>query len=280
MGASTWLYYVPYQENLEQAFHDLRQQVFESGKYNHWGEVLEYEAAKEALCAAHGVDYRDEEAVEFLLQEVGPIQLTPPSTIEELLEKPDDGEGTHTILDIRKFAYHYEGSPIPEEIIERLLEDERPTREVVEAIVLHEELWTRIHSWVKINIFCLMSEPRQNTLFEFSIEVLQFLVRERSPQELVDALVEHEEVWRAIYRCVCFEVEHLVRSTMLGRMLPFSTKDLVRFFGTQKPTKQQVEEAFDQGNVWGIIHRWMGYYAIIYQDDLPSEIVFAGVSGD
>ena len=36
MGASTWIYYVPYQENLEQAFQALRQHVFETDDYDHW----------------------------------------------------------------------------------------------------------------------------------------------------------------------------------------------------------------------------------------------------
>ena len=35
MGASNWIYYVPYQENIEQALQCLRQQVFASGDYYH-----------------------------------------------------------------------------------------------------------------------------------------------------------------------------------------------------------------------------------------------------
>lgn len=280
MGSSGWVYYAPYQEDLEQAFHALRQQVFESNEYHHWGEALEYENAKEALCAARGVDPWDDEAVEKLLQEVGPIQVAPPRTIEELLEMPDDGQGTHSILDIPQFSLHYEGIPISEDIRKRLFEDQRPTQEVVEAIVLQEAIWSRIRAWIEVNIECLACEPRRHIPFAFSEEVLRFLTRERSPQELVDALVEQEEMWTAIYERVCVEISQLALSSMRGRMLPFPTKDLLRFFGTEKPTKKKVEEAFAQGDVWEIILRGMGYYAVIYQNDLPYEIVFAGRSGD
>jgi hypothetical protein len=280
MGASGWVYYIPYQDDLEQAFHTLRQQVFESKRYFAWGEVLEYEHAKEALCMEHGVDPCDEEAVEKLVHAVGPIQITEARSIEELLQKPDDGQGTHSILDIPHFSLHYEGIPIAEDIIKQVCEDQRPTREMVEAIVLQEAIWSRLRAWIGLNISCLAWEPRQHRIFEFSEEVLQFLTQERSPQELADALVAHEEMWRAIARCVRFEIQLLVSSSMQGRMLPFPTKDLLRFFGTEKPTKQQVEEAFAQGEVYNIIHCWMGYYAVIYQDDLPSEIVFVGCSGD
>ena len=280
MGASGWVYYVPYQEDLEQAFHALRQQVFESKEYLGWGEILEYEHAKEALCAEHGVDPWDEEAVEKLIQAVGPIQITEARSIEELLQKPDDGQGTHSILDIPHFSLHYEGIPIAEDILQQVFEDQRPTREMVEAIVLQEVIWSRLSAWIELNSSCLAWEPRQHSIFEFSEEVLQFLTQVRSPQELADALVAYEEMWRAISRCVRFEIQLLVSSSMQGRMLPFPAKDLLRFFGTEKPTKQQVEEAFAQGEVYNIIHRWMGYYTVIYQNDLPSEIVFVGCSGD
>jgi hypothetical protein len=42
MGASGWTYYAPYQEDLEHAFQTLRQQVFESKKYDHFREPWEY----------------------------------------------------------------------------------------------------------------------------------------------------------------------------------------------------------------------------------------------
>ena len=184
MGASEWVYYVPYQEDIEQAFQTLRQQVFETKSYHNWAEVLEYEQIKEALCVEHDVDIQDEEAVEKLLQAEGPIEISDARTIEELLEKPDDGQGTHSILDITQFY----------------------------------------PSW----------------------------------QEPVSA----------------------DSSNGMRTILPFSRKNLIRFWGTEQPTKERAEDVFAQRDVWSIIHRWMGYYAVIYQNEFPYEIAFVGCSGD
>jgi hypothetical protein len=53
--------------------------------------------------------------------------------------------------------------------------------------------------------------------------------------------------------------------------------NLMKFFGTTKPTAADMEnsaEMFDQ------IERGMGIYAIVYEDDAPSQIFFAGYSYD
>jgi hypothetical protein len=57
--------------------------------------------------------------------------------------------------------------------------------------------------------------------------------------------------------------------------------DLVRYFGTEKPTKQHAEIAFKESEIWQIIKRNKGYYVILYDADTnaPSEIAFAGFSG-
>jgi hypothetical protein len=60
------------------------------------------------------------------------------------------------------------------------------------------------------------------------------------------------------------------------------TDDLLRCFGTQKPTKQQAEMAFKESEIWEVMQRDKGYYMILYDADTnaPSEIAFAGFSGD
>lgn len=71
MGASNWLYQVSYQENIGQALQDLRNQIFEEGKYyKTWDDEL------------------DENPPE-------------PQTIEELLEI-NGTDGTHSIIDIEQ----------------------------------------------------------------------------------------------------------------------------------------------------------------------------------
>ena len=58
---------------------------------------------------------------------------------------------------------------------------------------------------------------------------------------------------------------------------PLPEEDLVAHFGTDKPTREMIEKAdelFDQ------LERGQGVYIVIYKDNQPSEIFFAGYSFD
>lgn len=65
-----------------------------------------------------------------------------------------------------------------------------------------------------------------------------------------------------------------------GAAIPFSEKVLLQFFNTLKPTKEMAEAIFEQGTIWEVVPTGMGYYTILYQNEKPNEIVFAGFSGD
>ena len=291
MAASGWLYSVAYQEDIEQAFQRLRQQVFEADNY--LALWFMREVHDEVTFEASEADWQEEDSAD---EEISSAQFyqsplvdvdgkeidlsqfkefpkrgNPPSSPEQLSELI----GRVGVLSLPHFASQYEGIGISEEVLSRLFESQKPTREVVEAVVSHEALWPRIRAWVKLNLYCLMREPRQYTIFEFSEEVLQFLTRERSPQELIDALLAYEHMWMAIYPCLCSEVRDLVRRSVQGKMLPFPTKDLIRCFGTQKPTKEHFEAGM--GAVWEAVYSGMGYYFVIYQKETPCEIVFLGM---
>jgi hypothetical protein len=64
----------------------------------------------------------------------------------------------------------------------------------------------------------------------------------------------------------------------MGDVIPFSSEELVRFFGVEKPTRAEFEPIL--GEIWDQLNRWSGFYVVLYQDGTPHEIAFVGVSGD
>lgn len=63
-----------------------------------------------------------------------------------------------------------------------------------------------------------------------------------------------------------------------GLIWPLSADQLLQLFGTPQPTRALVEGA--GGRLSGLRERWQGLYIVVYDQGLPSEICFAGVSGD
>lgn len=62
---------------------------------------------------------------------------------------------------------------------------------------------------------------------------------------------------------------------------PLSPEERVRHFGSERPTREQVERSFAE--VYRIVQDrgpWTGSYLVVYRDDAPSEIFFFGASGD
>jgi hypothetical protein len=58
---------------------------------------------------------------------------------------------------------------------------------------------------------------------------------------------------------------------------PLDDDELMEFFGTTKPTAEEIEdceELFEQ------IERGQGIYVVVYENDQPSQIFFAGYSYD
>lgn len=56
-----------------------------------------------------------------------------------------------------------------------------------------------------------------------------------------------------------------------------SSSELQTLFGTEKPTHKDLEST---SNFWRVIERGTGRHIIIYEEDQPSEIFFAGYSFD
>ena len=57
----------------------------------------------------------------------------------------------------------------------------------------------------------------------------------------------------------------------------FSEEDLLDLFGTDKPTHEMIEESDE---LYDVLERGQGVYIVVYKDEQPSEIFFAGYSFD
>ncbi len=76
------------------------------------------------------------------------------------------------------------------------------------------------------------------------------------------------------------DIERVSASPQFRTIAHFERKALVKLFGAEKPTREQIEAKLDEERLWMSIPRWSGFYCIVYQDDAPHEIFFVGVSGD
>jgi hypothetical protein len=110
MGASAWSYFVPYQDDVQQAFQQLRQQVFASGNY-----LKSWEESSATEMLSHSV----------------------PSNIEELLTLAGT-TGTHSILDLPATV---RVQPISSAVLQQVFATEHPTHAMVEAAAQGWELW-------------------------------------------------------------------------------------------------------------------------------------------
>ena len=58
---------------------------------------------------------------------------------------------------------------------------------------------------------------------------------------------------------------------------PMPQEDLIEFFGTDKPTHEMIKA---NNELFDALERGQGVYVVVYKDDEPSEIFFAGYSFD
>jgi hypothetical protein len=149
MGASGWVYFAPYQEDIYLALKNLQEKVFQDGDY--------YLRPQITYDPAHYADYP-----EVVRQQVaGWIEreknYKKPVTIEELFEWNSDC-GTHSILDIVKIGSAPEitaASPLPEEKLVEILGTNRPERKIVNEkaneIMLIPGIWEAVYFTVYKN---------------------------------------------------------------------------------------------------------------------------------
>jgi hypothetical protein len=62
---------------------------------------------------------------------------------------------------------------------------------------------------------------------------------------------------------------------------PFPESLLVEFFGSQRPSPSEVQEVYEFGSLEKFVNkRWQGIYIVCHFKGKPSDIFFAGGSGD
>lgn len=66
-----------------------------------------------------------------------------------------------------------------------------------------------------------------------------------------------------------------------GTAYALSEEQLIKFFGTDKPSRAQVENrSKSAGSYFNLLGRGRAIHVTVYQDEKPSEIYFAGMSFD
>ena len=75
------------------------------------------------------------------------------------------------------------------------------------------------------------------------------------------------------------DMEHISPEPCLGTLSPLSGSELLSIFGTQQPSHSQVKQAIQQQQI-NLPEREQGIYIVVYQEGLPDELCFIGVSGD
>jgi hypothetical protein len=69
-----------------------------------------------------------------------------------------------------------------------------------------------------------------------------------------------------------------------GDMIPLEDHEILVLFGTEKPTREDWENARGGHLGWTIdevvLERWTGRCVVLFKDDEPDEVAFWGISGD
>ena len=73
------------------------------------------------------------------------------------------------------------------------------------------------------------------------------------------------------------DIERVSNDADYGVVCPLSPNEVARYFGNDKPTREMIEANMD---FYEDIERGQGIYIVVYKDDKPSEIFFAGYSFD
>lgn len=142
MGSMRWSYFVPYQEDINKALQELKQEVFEKGQYQqpYSFDPKEVESQVDYLAALYQSLPSEikEHTDQFLeMARSSAKQQLPgevPQSIQQLLDRCGS-EGTHSILDMEKVSSRPGFgaiTPIPHEKLLEIFGTEQPGRETVE----------------------------------------------------------------------------------------------------------------------------------------------------
>jgi hypothetical protein len=136
MGASSWMYFTPYKQDVQQALSELRQKEFQEGRYYKPGADLPetFEEWMKELNLPQG--YEQQYRAGF--DELKALSKQVPSSIEELFELNQES-GTHSILDIFSIdntTDEDESGTITREDLVHLFGTDKPNHQMVEEKVV------------------------------------------------------------------------------------------------------------------------------------------------
>ena len=146
MGASGWNYFVLYQPDISRALQELRESIFQQGKYYQRDPYWKDMTFEEFL--PPDPDFSEEDKADYLAEFQALQALPEPTSIETLL-KWNGEDGTHSIIDINEVASASSFgavAPLSNEELKRFFGTEKPTREMIEnkerelAVFLQREL--------------------------------------------------------------------------------------------------------------------------------------------
>ncbi len=76
------------------------------------------------------------------------------------------------------------------------------------------------------------------------------------------------------------EMTLISKEPEFGTVSPLSAEELREQSGTLQPTHKQIEIWLNNDDMFQLRRRWIGLYIIVFEDENPTEICFAGFSGD
>lgn len=97
----------------------------------------------------------------------------------------------------------------------------------------------------------------------------------KPPQTIKEALERNEaEGTHSI-----LDIEHISSQYENGAATLLSREMLCQYFGVDKPTRSSIELNIDKSKLFLDIERWQAIYCIVYKDNRPDELFFAGCTG-
>jgi hypothetical protein len=101
----------------------------------------------------------------------------------------------------------------------------------------------------------------------------RFRGSELRPVSIDDAVINMEADGTASI----LDIDHVAAEPEFCAVAPVPADVLVRYFGTDQPTHEMVEQ---NGDLFEDIERGQGVYIVVYKDGAPAELYFAGYSFD
>lgn len=77
------------------------------------------------------------------------------------------------------------------------------------------------------------------------------------------------------------DITHISPTPKRKAISPLPASVLADYFDSDKPSRKEIEEVYEFDSLTKYVNkRWRGIYIVAYEDGKPSEIFFAGCSGD